>query len=162
MLFNSQGNITSIREKGLDSINFTYENITTAAGDTYVRLKTITDGAGRDYNLGYASNQSVVLTSITDPAGRVTRLTLSGSGLGSITYPDNKTVSFSYESNGILSNISAPDGTNVAITYKASTSTKMVASIAKKYGNSIDEQYSFTYSHNETTVTDKHSRKIKY
>ena len=116
---------------------------------------TITDGAGRVGTLTF--NSSGYLTRFTDPAGRVTSYTYSGDKLTQITYPDSRTTQYTYNSNGLLSSITATDGTSVSFTYKAVTSKGKtfyrVATMTRSGTSSDYNSLSFDYGGDFTIVT---------
>lgn len=145
-LYDSEGYIVGM----LDQNNIRY-TITPASNNTM----TITDGANRTGTLSF--NSSGYLTSFTDPAGRVTTYTYSGDKLTKITYPDTRTTGYSYNGNGLLSSITATDGTSVSFTYKAVTSkgkTFYRVSTMKRSGTSSDyNSLSFNYGGDFTIVT---------
>ena len=157
MYFNDTGKLIKILDVHNTSTLIDYE---TVSGK--IRIKTITDGAGRKYTFNYEdSANSQYCTSITDPAGRKTSFTYSSGKLTKITFPDSESYSLTY-SGALLTQVGAIDGTRTKITYD-STSQKRVSSI--NWGTSdsnLLESYSFVYKQNETKITDKQGRKYTY
>ena len=155
MYFNSSGNLIQITDTNENSIKVTYASSPT-------RIKTITDGAGRDYTFNYDNTSNTSLcTSITDDAGRKTSFTYSSEKLTKITFPDSESYLLTY-SGVLLTKVGAIDGTRTKIAYD-STSQKRVKSI--NWGTSdtnLLESYSFAYKQNETKITDKQDREYTY
>lgn len=118
---------------------------------------TITDGANRTATLTF--NSSGYLTTLTDPAGRNTTYTYNNSNqLTQITYPDSKTTSYSYDSStGLLTGITATDGSTITFTYKSVTSKAKtfyrVASMTRNGTESTYNSLSFDYDCDRTVVT---------
>lgn len=155
MYFDTIGNLIQITDTNGNSIEVTYASSPT-------RIQKITDGVGRDYTFNYGNTSNTSLcTSITDDAGRVVSFTYENNTLKTITFPDGETYTLTF-SGALLTQVGAIDGTRTKITYD-STSQKRVSNI--NWGTSdtaLLESYSFTYKQNETTITDKQSRKYTY
>lgn len=156
MYFNCAGNLIQITNANGVSATVQYETV-----EGSLRIKSITDGAGRVYAFGYHPYYAYLCVSITDPAGRKTSF-LYGDGLmKSLTFPDGKTYSL-YYTNRELTNIGSIDGTRTAVVY-GNTSQKRVTNI--NWGtsdSSLLESYSFAYKQNETKVTDIQGRSYTY
>ena len=157
MYFNDTGKLIKILDVHNTSTLINYE---TVSGE--IRIKNITDGAGREYTFNYKySANPQYCTSITDPAGRKTSFTYSSGKLIKITFPDSESISLTY-SGALLTQVSAIDGTRTKIAYN-STSQKRVNNI--NWGTSdtnLLESYSFAYKQNETKITDKQDREYTY
>ncbi|MBQ2866168.1 MAG: hypothetical protein IJE90_06615 [Clostridia bacterium] len=94
-VFDSVGRLISVTDADANRMTVTYD----AAG----RLTTVTDGAGRDFAFSY--NADGYLTSIAAPDHRVEepdiiRYAYTGNLLTGITYPDERSVSISYDADG--------------------------------------------------------------
>ncbi|MBQ2284591.1 MAG: hypothetical protein II244_02865, partial [Clostridia bacterium] len=157
MYFNDTGKLIKILDVHNKSALIDYE---TVSGK--VRIKTITDGAGRKYTFNYEDSANPqYCTSITDPAGRKTSFTYTNTCLTAITFPDGKQITFNY-GNYLIKKINHFDGTRAQIVYD-STSQRRVTNI--NWGTSdtnLLESYSFVYKQNETKITDKQNRKYTY
>ena len=150
MYFNNTGKLIQITNSNNISILVNYETVSDK-----VRIKTITDGAGRIYtfNYNYATDVTIC-TSIKDPAGRETSFEYANGYMSKITFSDGKVCSLGY-TNNLLSQVLAIDGTRTKITYD-STGQKRVSNV--NWGTSdtdLLESYSFDYKQNETTITEK-------
>ena len=157
MYFNNTGKLIKILDVHNTSTLIDYE---TVSGK--IRIKTITDGAGRKYMFNYEDSANPqYCTSITDPAGRKTSFTYTNTCLTAITFPDGKQITFNY-GNYLIKKINHFDGTRAQIVYD-STSQRRVTNI--NWGTSdtnLLESYSFTYKQNETKITDKQGREYTY
>ena len=157
MYFNDTGKLIKILDVHNTSTLIDYE---TVSGK--IRIKTITDGAGRKYTFNYEDSANPqYCTSITDPAGRKTSFTYTNTCLTAITFPDGKQITLNY-GNYLIKKINHFDGTRAQIVYD-STSQRRVTNI--NWGTSdtsLLESYSFVYKQNETTITDKQNRKYTY
>ncbi len=157
MYFNDTGKLIKILDVHNTSTLINYE---TVSGK--IRIKTITDGAGRKYTFNYEDSANPqYCTSITDPAGRKTSFTYTNTCLTAITFPDGKQITFNY-GNYLIKKINHFDGTRAQIVYD-STSQRRVTNI--NWGTSdtnLLESYSFVYKQNETKITDKQNRKYTY
>lgn len=157
MYFNDTGKLIKILDVHNTSTLIDYE---TVSGK--IRIKTITDGAGRKYAFNYEDSANPqYCTSITDPAGRKTSFTYTNTCLTAITFPDGKQITFNY-GNYLIKKINHFDGTRAQIVYD-STSQRRVTNI--NWGTSdsnLLESYSFAYKQNETKITDKQGREYAY
>lgn len=150
MYFNDTGKLIKILDVHNTSTLIDYETVSER-----VRIKTVTDGAGRNYTFNYEYPTDVTIcTSITDPAGRETSFTYTSGYMTKITFPDGEECSLGY-SNYLLTQVTAIDGTRTKITYDT-TGQKRVSNI--NWGTSdtnLLESYSFEYKQNETTITER-------
>ncbi len=155
MYFDSNGNLMQIRDTNGNCIKVTYDT-------SPIRIKTITDGAGRTYTFNYGNTSNTSLcTSIIDPAGRVVSFTYDSNALKTITFPDGETYSLTF-SGALLTQVGAIDGTRTKITYDSS-SQKRVKIINWGISNTnLLESYSFEYKQNETKITDIQNREYTY
>ena len=157
MYFNDTGKLIKILDVHNTSTLIDYETVSER-----VRIKTVTDGAGRNYTFNYEYPTDVTIcTSITDPAGRETSFTYTSGYMTKITFPDGEECSLGY-SNYLLTQVTAIDGTRTKITYDT-TGQKRVSNI--NWGTSdsnLLESYSFAYKQNETKITDKQGREYTY
>ncbi|MBP3336727.1 MAG: DNRLRE domain-containing protein [Ruminiclostridium sp.] len=157
MYFDSKGNIIRIRNSAGISSTVQYDTI-----DGGVRIKSITDGAGRIYTFGYAQDSPGLCTYITDPAGRTVSFSYYRGLYMWITFPDSKVVSISRSSeNWLVTEIIDIDGNKINISYD-STAQHRVSDFSCGTNDSILEKYSFVYKQNETKVTDKNYRTLTY
>ncbi len=156
MYFNTAGNLVQITNANGVSSTVQYETV-----QNTLRMKSITDGAGRVYMFGYHSVYPYLCVSVTDPAGRTASFEYGNGLMQRITFPDGKTYTLSY-TDYELTSIGSIDGTRTAVSYD-STAQKRVAEI--NWGTSdtnLLESYSFIYKQNETSVTDIQGRSYTY
>ena len=154
MVFNSSGKLVKI--ENTDGVT----NV--VAYDSSGRISTITDGAGRVYAFAYTDTTAAsTISSITDPAGRATLFTYSGGTLTNITFPDSKAISISYNSS-LLEYIEGIDTTSLVYACYKSTASAPIDYISVGTSTSSLEKYSFSYTQNETTVTDLRGRSYTY
>ncbi|RLG24215.1 hypothetical protein DRN85_08035 [Methanosarcinales archaeon] len=148
--FNTDGNLSAIRDRNNNSITFGYDPIDPN------RLSTITDDLGREVNLSY--NASGLLSSVADFADRIWTYTydsatndlLTVTGPNTTDYPNGLTTTYAYDGNHNLVTITDPNGqTYLTITYDAND---MVQSQTYGGGN-----YALSYipDSNEAMVTDR-------
>lgn len=156
MYFNSLGNLIQMTNANNISATVQYENVS-----GYLRIKSITDGAGRTYSFLYHPNYDYLVEGITDPAGRKTQFIYWSGFMTEVIFPDGKIYNLRY-TDTLLTKFIGRDFTQTVISYDNS-SQKRVASI--KWGskdNDFLEQYTFLYKQNETTVVDIHNRSYTY
>ena len=156
MYFNCAGNLIQITNANGVSATVQYETV-----ENSLRIKSITDGAGRAYTFGYNPYYAYLCMSITDPAGRKMSFEYGGGLMQWLTFPDGKTYTL-YYTNNQLTKIGSIDGTRTCISYD-NTSQKRVTNI--NWGTSdtsLLESYSFAYKQNETKVTDIQGRSYTY
>lgn len=97
--FNSDGNLTGIKNRNNDTVLLTY------AGDN---LSSIIDQYGRTTTLGY---NGAVISEITDPDGNTTTLTYNGSGqLTQVANPESDAWLFGYNAKTLIISSTKPDG----------------------------------------------------
>ena len=157
MFFDYYGNVIRIQNCSGVSSTVQYE----AVGNI-IRIKTITDGAGRQYSFAYVQNSPELCIGMHDPSGRyVSFLFGYGSSL-SIFFNDNKSISLRDNSgSGLTNEITGIDGNKVNITYDNSSQHR-VTEFRSGTDTSILEKYSFIYKQNETKVTDNNNRTLTY
>ena len=156
MYFNDLGNIIQITNANNISSSVQYE---TVSGN--LRIKSITDGAGRLYNFGYHPLYPDLLCNITDPAGRQTKFEYWTGFFTMFEFSDGKKFYISY-SNGVPVNFGSIDGTNTVIRYDATAQKRVTFAGWGRDENNLVESYSFSYKQNETKITDKLGRTITY
>ena len=149
MGFNGYGNLMCIRDTHNHQITITYDK---NASDQVI--KKIKDGADREYALTYANGK---LTSITDPADRVTSYAYNDNQLLSrVTYPDNAYLDVVYirrsQGEWLLSEMEA-DEQAVCVSYDELQLPRV--SVLMVYNAGIDlprDAYTFEYHSGTTTV----------
>lgn len=154
--FNAQGNLEQITNANGISSTVQYETV-----NGTLRMKSITDGAGRVYKFEYHPTNAALIVSITDPAGRKTSFEYYLGVWSKVNFPDGKSYNLLYKNND-LTKIEGVGGTCVNISYDSSRQ-KRVSKIS--WGTSetnLLESYSFVYRQNETTITDKQNRSYTY
>ena len=158
MYFNTNGRLVRIRSASGLSSTVQYETVS-----GYTRIKSVTDGAGRVYTFVYQPDNAVLVTAITDPAGRSTQFSYYQGGLTYITFADGEFVRMIYDYNSyVIKEIRGIDNTRLKINYDNS-GQKRVTSV--NWGASDDqllESYSFSYKQNETKITDIQNRSYTY
>ena len=115
------------------------------------------------YRRYYQPDNAVLVTAITDPAGRSTQFSYYQGGLTYITFADGELVRLIYDYNSyLIQEIRGVDNTRLKINYDNS-GQKRVRSV--NWGASDDqllESYSFRYRQNETKITDIQNRSYTY
>jgi RHS repeat-associated protein len=152
--FNSDKTLNSIIDNNGNAITAAYST----SGRETKTLTSLTDGAGRVTRLEYDSNG--ILKKITDPAGRSTSFTYDTYTLESypkltqITYPDGKVSNYTYDSNSKLISATNYDGTKITYEYYTNTtdSSSRVKKVTKSNGSTTGEVLDFTYGNNQTTI----------
>jgi len=117
----------------------------------------ITTSSGGVYSLNYGEGGKLI--NIVDNAYRITEFTYSNNNLQTIKYPDGTITTFEYIGNK-LTKVHAPDNSRLNYDYYANDRVKNVSIVGKNgtYGNTV----SFSYSHNQTEVTDLNNKKLTY
>ena len=154
--FDSSNFLRHIIESNGNTINLNYT--TRNGADNY--LTSITTSSGGNIQLRYDSNYN--LTSVIDNAGRTTTYKYTSGNLTEIGYPDNSTLRFEYDTNNHwLKQIKTPDGTKLC--YENNNYTGKIT-VAQLFGTdgTASSQTSFSYSQNQTRVTDSYNRGISY
>ena len=130
-------------------------------------LTSITDGAGKVTKL---ERTNATVTAIEDPYGRRHSFNYSGGYLTKITYPDGKTAQFSYQSDHHLKTITLRDGARMEYAYgsKGDVSSKSRVASVTEYSRpnasgtrEKGNAVQFTYGASTTTVKDR-SRTATY
>ncbi len=96
--YDSQGRLSSITSRGQRQLAVTYE------AD---RPSQVTDSSGRDYELDYTDDR---LTRVTLPDDRYVQYGYTGGRLTSVRGLDGATTRYGYDSDGLLDEITGPDG----------------------------------------------------
>ena len=157
MLFDSRGNILRIKNTAGISSTVQYETVSNT-----LRIKSVTDGAGRAYTFSYDTTAPEFCVGITDPAGRLVSFGYSQGLYMWANFPDGKTVYMSRDrSDWLVNKIVGIRGNTVSITYDT-TAQHRVTEIKGGTESSALEKYSFSYRQNETDVTDIKSRTLTY
>ena len=157
MYFNRAGNLIQITNANGVSATVQYETV-----ENTLRMKSVTDGAGRVYTFQYHELYPHLCVSVTDPASRVTSFEYWNGTMTRIIFPDAKSYYLTYYQSNPLVYIGSIDGTQTRITYD-NTSQRRVSNI--NWGTSdtsLLESYSFAYKQNETKVTDIQGRSYTY
>uniref|UniRef100_UPI00398992A9 DNRLRE domain-containing protein n=1 Tax=Clostridium thailandense TaxID=2794346 RepID=UPI00398992A9 len=115
-------------------------------------LKSITDGAGRVTKLDVLSNGYLV--GIIDPGGQRTSFAYNGQQLSQITYPDGKYTLFTYDSKNNLQNAKNYDSYNINYDYYPQSPYRVKT--IKEFGTdgSLGGSLDIKYGYNTTTFTD--------
>ena len=134
----------------------------TLAYNTSSQLTSVTDAFGRTLKLAYDSSGR--LATLTDPSGGVyTYGYTSVNDLSSVTYPDQTVRTYIYNESGyfpqgyiepyVITGVVDESNTRFA-TFKYAIGTGQMVQVASSNLAGGVNQYSFTYSTNQTTVTD--------
>ena len=162
MYFDSYGRLSQISnyQATVSSITITYTD------NTYKRISTITDGAGRVYEFSYPNN---ILSSITfkgTGASPVSSMSYSysSSQLTQITYPDTKYVTFGYTTNHLLNKITDVDGYYLTYDYNTTSSTQpnRVTKVQAYDGSAAGGTVNIAYGHNQTSFVDHNENEQIY
>ena len=157
MFFDADGNLMQITNSNGVSSTVQYEIV----GET-LRIKSVTDGAGRIYNFAYDETSPEKLISVTDPSSRKTELQYTSELLTGVKFPDSEVITIEYDATTkSMVKINAIDGTQTSITYDESVQHR-VESIAWGTSTSNLEKYTFSYKQNETKITDIQNRSFTY
>ncbi len=151
--FSTDGYLLKLTDANGNTMTVDYDS-------TGKKVTSITDGVGKQITFAY--NSSNYLTSVTDPAGKVTTYTYSGDYLSTITYPDGKTTTFTYSNEGgRLSKICAYDTSTVDFTIKKVAGSIFKVSTVTSNSKLVDgtrtvaNKLTYKYNSGETVITDK-------
>ncbi len=157
MLFDSRGNVLRIKNTAGISSTVQYETVSNT-----LRIKSVTDGAGRAYTFSYDTTAPELCVGITDPAGRLVSFGYSQGLYMWANFPDGKTVYMSRDrSDWLVNKIVGIRGNTVSITYDT-TAQHRVTEFKSGTNTTTLEKYSFIYKQNETKVTDNNNRALMY
>ena len=126
-------------------------------------ISTITDGAGRVYSFQYSNGLLSKIAFNGTGSSEISALTFSYSNneLTGITYPDGKSVSYSYADSHLLNSASDINGYTIQYGYNTlSTSQPNRITSISASENSVDAgTLSIEYAHNQTTFVDHNGNK---
>ena len=127
-------------------------NTATVTYDSSGNISVITDGAGRNYTFAYASGK---LTSITAPDGKIVSYSYNSSNqLYEIIYPDGQKTRIEYTEEGYIRFVYEPNGRYLLLTYNEQNNIIKTEQIA--YDNDdipfLASRYCFDYSYNMTKI----------
>lgn len=143
--FNIAGGLARI----LDTNNNQIANYYTSA--TVNKLKKVSDGAGNIVTMSPTSDD-LAISSITDQAGRVTNFSWRLGQLVRITYPDGKITNFTYDNDGAMTSVKAPDGYELQFSYSELSRGKRVTKIIERTNTQNGQTITFDYSKPGTTI----------
>ena len=158
--FDTNGRLTKLEnnQQTKSSISLSY---TTTSGKA---ISSITDGAGRTYQFSYTNGLlnriayrgtgNVDLSSVT--------FGYSNNRLTSVTDQDGSSSTYSYNSDGLLTSAQDIDGYKLTYSYNsvdASWQPYRVVSVEESDGSTQGGELQFTYSHNQTILTDHNESK---
>ncbi len=160
--FDTSGRLSKISnyQQTISSINIAYSGSTN-------RITSITDGAGRVYTFNYNSSNllsSIVFKGTGSDAISTLNYSYDGSyNLTGITYPDNKSVAYSYASNHLLTRAADVGGYAVHYSYTDHAPYRVdhiSESDTDASGTAVDGgALSIEYAHNQTTFVDHNGNK---
>ena len=157
MYFNNLGNIIQITNTNNISATVQYETVS-----DYLRIKSVTDGAGRSYIFGYHPSYPYLLYNITDPAGRKTSFEYYQGTFTYFEFSDGKNYYIAYTEDCFPKIIRSVDDIYTYITYDSSPQKRVSCISSGTPDGNLLEKYSFSYRQNETDVTDIKSRTLTY
>ena len=152
--FDTHGRLTKLENNQAtkSSISIAYTT------DSGLLISQITDGAGRIYKFTYSNN---LLSRIGYYGTGATELyyttyTYSGSNLTGIGYKDGKQVIYGYTSNNLLSSVQDIDGYRLEYSYNTVTAGQpnRVNQLREYDGSTEGGKVDIEYAHNQTTFTD--------
>ena len=126
-------------------------------------ILNITDGSGAVYQFRYNGALIRQIDYMGTGSSAITTRTFSvtSGNLTTSTYPDSKSVSFTYDANHLLTRAQDIDG--YAVTYAYTTTAAGCPSRVKKIsefsGSTAGGELTISYAHNQTTFTDHKGRK---
>ena len=123
-------------------------------------LSSITDGAGRVTKI--LTDQWGTVASIVDPSGKSTQFGYYGGYLTRITYPDGKVTTFTYDSNNNLTCAKNCDGYEVNYSYYSSSPYRVSKVSEANADGTTGGSLSLGYDYNTTIFTDALGRKNVY
>ncbi|NLD46416.1 MAG: cell wall associated protein, partial [Clostridiaceae bacterium] len=143
----------------LTSITNPVEGIVRVQYDGGSRIASVTDGAGRITKINYANSQ---LDNIVDPAGRITYFRYTNSKLTQIDYPDGKASKYSYNSDGLLETVTDCSGYKVTYLYNNSNPKRVNKIKESNSDGTLGNELSIVYGSKHTEFTDVKGRKYTY
>ena len=135
------------------------------------QISKITDGVGRRYQFVYGSDNlldeiAYYGTNTDADASPISSISFSytSSQLTSITYADEKTTTFAYTSNNLLSSATDIDGYKITYSYNTLDAGKpsRVVSIAESAGGEDGGATTLSYTFNRTVLTDHNENSQTY
>ena len=158
--FDTNGRLTKIENN-----QATKSSVTIAYSGTTKRITSVTDGVGRVYNFTY--NSSNLLTKISYVGSGTTELSYvsysydSSKNLTAVTDKDGEACAYTYGTNNLLLTAQDIDGYKLTYTYNTVVSGKpaRIHTVTESHNGAEGGKLTFTYQHNQTTITDKNSNK---
>ena len=147
--------------KNLYKIIDKYGNQTNITVNSTGQITNVTDYTGRQYTLEYSNSK---LSKITDPIGRNVTYSYNSNGLLSqVVGLNGKSTYYEYDADGYLTTIKQSDDNNQIITLNTITYTAKDASNLKRINTFTNESgKTDTYAYNETdsstSITDQNNR----
>ena len=153
--FDTYGRLTKQENNQQVKSNITVSYNTTSGP----QISMITDGAGRKYSFTYSGN---LLSRISYKGSGSTEVsyvtfTYSGTQLTRITDKDGKYATYTYGSNQLLASATDIDGYKLSYTYNTTSGAHQpyrVNRVLESDGSDLGGELTFSYAHNETTITD--------
>lgn len=142
--FNSSGLLIKSTNKAGQAITIVYD-------EDANKIKYIVDSEG--YTISFSSlNSYDYVLEIKDCDSKVTKITYSGIFLKTVTYNDNKTVTFGYDGSGKLTSVTDVDNSKVEFVYSNYGSKGVKTVLEKGTGESVGQKITFDRSKYNTTV----------
>jgi RHS repeat-associated protein len=143
--FNTSGYLTSIKDNNNNTVNI--------GVDANGNVQTVTDTAGRVYNIAYSNG---LISTITDPIGRTVQYGYTNGNLTSVTDPMSiKTAQYAYDSSNYLTKIEDAYSNvlqSVVYDHSGDANNGMITSTTDS--NNQTTTYAYNNSNNTITITD--------
>lgn len=156
--FNSYGFLTEILVNGNNSNKIVIEYTTNSESNdiSQCRIASITDGSVRKYHFTYDENNRLSNITVKNSSGDTLKInnqditisyTYNTSGLlNKVTYPDNETAEYTYDSNNRIMTIVSNSGNTLNLSYSANSDLYVISEyILLDSNNKRIENISFNY-----------------
>ncbi len=142
--FNSSGNLSQIKDSNGNKMTVTY------SGN---QITSVSDGSGHKIIISdNTQTKSGNIRSMTDPEQKITYFYFNEKGFCQIKYPDGKTATYDYDSDGALSSLQSSDGSKVIIEYTPKSLGKRVKSLTE-YGQNGELGQCIKFDRSEYNTT---------
>ena len=152
--FDTYGRLTKQTNNQATKSNITITYTTTSG----LLISTITDGAGRVYSFTYTNN---LLSKIAYKGKGTSEITYvnfgyTNSNLTSVTDKDSKVSRYTYTTNNLMSSAQDVDGYKINYAYTTTTAGEpnRIKTITEYSGSTAGGVLNITYAHNQTKFTD--------
>lgn len=142
-------NVSGGFARSLDNNNNQIANYYKSATEN--QLRRVSDGAGNIISFE-ATSDNLAISSIIDSAGRKTQFIWRTGQLVRIIYPNNEVTYFTYDNDGSMLSVKAPDGYELIFSYTSINSGKRISKVVEKSNGEVGQTISFDYSTPGTTI----------